>query len=91
MSLSRSHQTAVFITPGVKSDRVTRLLQSLNGSNMKADIYTVSETTVTALAITDSHGAVVAGADVPDASDDFDFEGLASDAGYNTLIVVSRV
>ena len=88
MSLNRSHRTALFVEVSADSssafrERSARLVESLNGSNIKVDIY--SQDTAT--------GAVSEGLNFPAAAAELDSEdvlSLAREAGYIQALVSTQ-
>ena len=81
--MKRNHRTAVFVRTDSDAaeyrERVDRLVSSLNGENINADIFSVS------------NGNVTKGLVWPTASsvNDGDLVGQATEAGYVQAIVVN--
>lgn len=96
-AIVRNHRTVLFVDgPALKAnasylERVKRLSQSLNGVNIKTDIYTVFPEKV-------SMGGIVAGISTSPASTDesnyFDaarLNALATSKGYTQCLISSSV
>lgn len=87
MSLSRSHRTALFVEVSADSssafrERTARLAQSLNGTNIKVDVYSKDLAT----------GRVSKGINFPAAVsfDDSDVVELARQAGYTQTLISTQ-
>lgn len=85
--ISKSHQTALFIAPGTHKERTNRLLESLNGKNIKVDVYRPVTTTTSVVARVNDAG-VGGSPSVPAAEFDLDLAVKAArEAGYNQILV----
>jgi hypothetical protein len=97
--MSKNHQTVVYVVPGDNpdstfSERVNRLVSSLNrsgstGSTIKADVRTVTTQTVSSPTIVD--GLVLNQSAAAASGEDFTPEALnqrAKEEGYNLAVVV---
>lgn len=85
VNISKDHRTALFIAPGSNSERVSRLKESLNGDNIKVDIYGVSTETTSVVKRVD--GAGIFGLATP--AIEFDIDAIrkeASAAGYDQIL-----
>ncbi len=87
MTISRSHRTALFVEVSADSssdfrERTARLAESLNGSNIKTDIYSKDVAT----------GRVSAGLNFPVAASfgSSDVLELAREAGYTQALVSTQ-
>lgn len=83
---SRSHRTALFVNVSVDSsfgfrNRTARLLESLNGTNIKVDIYSV-----------DPQGRISVGLNFPTEAPDVnvDLVALATEAGYTQALISTQ-
>jgi hypothetical protein len=87
VKISKSHRTALFIAPASNSERVNRLLESLNGDNIKVDVYRPVATTSTVVQRVENDGNGVSsyGSDAAE----FDVDAIrkeAAAAGYDQIL-----
>lgn len=81
---SKTHRTALVIDANTNPERVARLLQSVNDTGIKVDVYTkgaASGTTLRAGAPSDS----------PTSDGDVDVEAFVSSLGYTMLLTATPV
>jgi predicted TIM-barrel enzyme len=104
---SRSHQTVAFVRNegNVKGERARRFEQSINGSNIKVDVYTVAGSNVVpgldlsvtaedaaveeAKAVLEAAGLTVSGSVAGGTVTDAELRAAAADVGYNTVLILS--
>lgn len=87
MSINKNHRTALFINVAADSssdfrERSARLVESVNGSNIKVDVYSV-----------DPFGNITNGLVFPSAQPEavaVDVQSLATAAGYTQVLTSSQ-